>query len=249
MGIEDEDRKDSWVEDGESFVAKDAIGCARAVYAHILTAFPTDEEMWMHIADFEREHGTYESLRDHLQQAVSHCPKAEVLWLMGAKSAWLAGNVDAARAILSNAFEANPGSEEIWLAAMKLESENNEYDRARALLTKARENADTARVWMKSVRLEWVLDDLEAAKKLLKRALRRFPDYPKFYMMHGQILEQENDIQKAREIYVNGVKTVPLSVDLWLCAVTLELKESSLSFGRSFSTYSLQITSPVLVLS
>ena len=31
-----------------------------------------------------------ESLEALLQKAVAHCPKAEVLWLMGAKSKWLA---------------------------------------------------------------------------------------------------------------------------------------------------------------
>ena len=31
-----------------------------------------------------------ESLESLLQRAVAHCPKAEVLWLMGAKSKWLA---------------------------------------------------------------------------------------------------------------------------------------------------------------
>lgn len=73
-----------------------------------------------------------------MQRAVAHCPKSEVLWLMGAKSKWLAGDVPAARGILSLAFQANPNSEEIWLAAVKLESENNEYERARRLLAKAR---------------------------------------------------------------------------------------------------------------
>lgn len=31
-----------------------------------------------------------ESLESLLQNAVKHCPKAEVLWLMGAKSKWMA---------------------------------------------------------------------------------------------------------------------------------------------------------------
>lgn len=48
--------------------------------------------------------GTHESLNDHLVQAVKFCPRAEVLWLMGAKSQWLAGNVKGAREILSQAF-------------------------------------------------------------------------------------------------------------------------------------------------
>lgn len=37
-----------------------------------------------------RFHGYRESLEALLQRAVAHCPKAEVLWLMGAKSKWLA---------------------------------------------------------------------------------------------------------------------------------------------------------------
>ena len=114
-----------------------------------------------------------------LQKAVAHCPKAEVLWLMGAKSKWLAvsvlrsprprlrkslsfsqGDVPAARSILALAFRANPNSEEIWLAAVKLESENGEYERARRLLEKARASAGTARVMMKSAKLEWVLNNI-----------------------------------------------------------------------------------------
>ena len=54
-------------------------------------------------------------------------------------------------------LQANPNSEEIWLAAIKLESENNEFERARRLLAKARSSAPTARVYMKSAKLEWCL--------------------------------------------------------------------------------------------
>ena len=34
-----------------------------------------------------------ESLETLLQKAVTHCPKAEVLWLMGAKSKWMAVSI------------------------------------------------------------------------------------------------------------------------------------------------------------
>lgn len=71
------------------------------------------------------------------------------------------GDVPAARSILALAFQANPNSEEIWLAAVKLESENGEYERARRLLEKARGSAGTARVRMKSAKLEWVLNNID----------------------------------------------------------------------------------------
>lgn len=124
---------------------------------------------------------------------------------MGAKSKWLAGDVPAARGILSLAFQANPNSEEIWLAAVKLESENNEYERARRLLAKARGSAPTPRVMMKSAKLEWALNDLDAALSLLDEALKVFPDFPKLWMMVGQIYEQKKDVSRAFDAFNNGV--------------------------------------------
>ena len=64
---------------------------------------------------------------------------------------------------MSLAFKANPNSEEIWLAAVKLESENQEYARARKLLARARESAPTSRVFMKSTKLEWALNNIQVS--------------------------------------------------------------------------------------
>ena len=144
VSVEEEDRKNQWMEDANSAVANGAIGCARAVYAHALAAFNRDESIWRDAAFFEKENGTRESLEDHLYEAVKYCPSYEILWLMAAKSQWQAGEVDLARQTLSRAFTANPNSEEIWLAAIKLESQNNEFERAQRLLAEARKEADTA---------------------------------------------------------------------------------------------------------
>ena len=47
--------------------------------------------IWLQAAYFEKEHGTVESLDEHLRKAVKYCPQAEVLWLMGAKQQWVNG--------------------------------------------------------------------------------------------------------------------------------------------------------------
>ena len=70
--------------------AHDAIQCARAIYAHMLRVFPNKKNVWLRAAYFEKNQGTREQLESLLQKAVAHCPKAEVLWLMGAKSKWMA---------------------------------------------------------------------------------------------------------------------------------------------------------------
>lgn len=224
VGVEDEDRLETWLEDAESFVKNEAYNAARAVYAHCLTAFPSNEDLWEQVAFFEKEHGTRESLNAHLRKAVKYCPQAETLWLMAAKSAWLGGNVPEARTILSNAFTAIPNNEDIWLAAVKLESENNEHDRARKLLEKARREAGTARVWMKSARLEWVLGNLEEASRMLSEAVQLHPTAPKLWMMRGQICEEQDRVEEARQYYVQGVKNCPHSIPLWILSARLEVK-------------------------
>lgn len=108
IGIEEEDRKHTWMEDADSCVAHNALECARAIYAYALQVFPSKKSVWLRAAYFEKNHGTRESLEALLQRAVAHCPKAEVLWLMGAKSKWLAGDVPAARSILALAFRPTP---------------------------------------------------------------------------------------------------------------------------------------------
>ncbi len=41
MGVDEEERKATWLEDAESFTANAAIECARAVYEHLFAAMPS----------------------------------------------------------------------------------------------------------------------------------------------------------------------------------------------------------------
>ncbi|CAH1772919.1 unnamed protein product [Owenia fusiformis] len=233
VGVEEEDRKHTWMEDAEASASHGAYECARAIYAQALTVFASKKSIWLRAAYFEKNHGSRESLEALLQRAVAHCPKAEMLWLMGAKSKWLAGDVPAARSILALAFQANPNSEEIWLAAVKLESENNEFERARRLLQKARTSAPTARVFMKSVKLEWCLGDMKTAEDLLDDALNQYPDFAKLWMMRGQIAEEEDELDKAREVYNMGLKKCPRAIPLWILLSRLEERSGYLTKARS----------------
>ncbi len=74
-GVEDEDRKHTWLEDAEQFTQQGALECARAVYATALGVFPAKKSIWLRAAHLERQHGTRDSLEQLLQRAVSHCPQ------------------------------------------------------------------------------------------------------------------------------------------------------------------------------
>ena len=47
QGVEEEDRKDTWLEDAEHCVQQGALESARAIYAHSLSIFPSKKSIWI----------------------------------------------------------------------------------------------------------------------------------------------------------------------------------------------------------
>ncbi|KAM0333160.1 hypothetical protein ACHAQA_001820 [Verticillium albo-atrum] len=230
---EDDDRKDTWMDDARGSINRGMYETARAIYSYALRVFVNSRTLWMAAAELERNHGTKESLSQVLEKAVDACPKSEVLWMMLAKEKWQSGEVDDARRVLARAFNQNPDNEDIWLAAVKLEAENDQQERARKLLEDAREKAPTDRVWMKSVVFERVLGNTDAALDLVQQALQYFPSAAKLWMLKGQIYEDLDKLGQAREAYSTGVKAVPKSVQLWLLYSRLEERAGLIVKARS----------------
>ncbi|KAK2076843.1 hypothetical protein QBZ16_005070 [Prototheca wickerhamii] len=224
VGVEEADRKRTWVADAEEALRRGAVETARALYAAALAAYPGKKSIWRAAAELERAHGSPEAVDALLRRAVQYCPGAEVLWLMAAKERWRAGDVGGARAVLEEAFARNPDSEEIWLAAFKVEREAREVERARLILARAREHepASTARVWMKSAALEREAGDAAAERALLAEGLRRFPDSWKMHLMLGQEAERRGDAPAARAAYAAGTRLCPRVPTVWVAAARLE---------------------------
>ena len=88
---------------------------------------------------------------------------------------------------------------------------------------------------MKSVRLNWCLNDISDAKTLLDEALKSYGDFPKLWMMKGQILAQQgpSNFEAARDAYMEGIKRCPTSIPLWLLLVQLELEHGQLIKARA----------------
>ncbi|KAM3520688.1 hypothetical protein NHJ13051_006724 [Beauveria bassiana] len=219
---EDDDRKDTWMEDARGSINRGKYETARAIYAYALRVFVNSKTLWNAAADLERSHGTRDSLWQVLEKAVEACPKSEDLWMMLAKEKWQSGEVDGARLVLKRAFNQNPNNEDIWLSAVKLESESGNTEQARKLLAVAREQAPTDRVWTKSVVFERVQGDADTALDLTLQALQLFPAAAKLWMLKGQIYQDMGKVGLAREAYATGVKAVPRSVPLWLLYARLE---------------------------
>ena len=230
---EDDDRKDIWMDDAKSSIARGKFETARAIYAYALRVFVNKKSIWLAAADLERNHGTKEALSQLLEKAVEACPQSEVLWMQLAKEKWQAGEIDNARRVLGLAFKQNPNNEDIWLAAVKLEADNKQISQARQLLQTARQEAGTDRVWLKSVAFERQQGNDETALELVNEALQIYPKTAKLWMMKGQIYENANKLPQAREAYNTGTRACPKSVPLWLLASRLEEKAGAVVKARS----------------
>ncbi|WWD17460.1 hypothetical protein CI109_101901 [Kwoniella shandongensis] len=231
--VEEEDRKNTWIEDAERAGKGGFFEVARACYVVVLETFPTSPSVWRKAAEFEKVHGTPQAVQDILAKGVQHCPHAEVLWLMAAKEKWVGGDIPGARVILAEAFEKNEDSESIFLAAAKLASETGEMEAALQILEKARAQANTERIWMKSAVLQRQLGQLDEALKTLEQAITKFATFDKLHMIRGQIYESRKEVASARSAYAQGCKACSKSIPLWILSARLEEKAGVTIKARS----------------
>lgn len=91
LGVDEEDRRRTWMADAEEAARRGSIETARAIYNAAVASFPGKAHVWRAAAALEKQHGSREALDELLKRAVSYCPQADVLWLMAAKERWLAG--------------------------------------------------------------------------------------------------------------------------------------------------------------
>ena len=86
---------------------------------------------------------------------------------------------------------------------------------------------------MKSARLEWCLGNLTGALQTIQYGLGKFPEFPKFYLMKGQIELQQGHKQKAHNTYDLGIKRCPSCIPLWVSLATLEIIDDNITKARS----------------
>ncbi|KAL8823842.1 MAG: hypothetical protein Q9170_008306, partial [Blastenia crenularia] len=236
---EDDDRRKLFMEDAQASITKGRYGIARAIYAYILRIWPTYKSAWEASANLEKAHGKKEDLWNILEKAVEAVPKADDLWIQYANEKYQSGDVDGARIVLGKAFNqfssdksSKTSSENIYLEAINLEARNGQIEEARELLSKAREDADTDRVWIKSVAFARTHPSPTARKDnhasdptaldLVIQALNLFPQNWKLWAQKGQIYTSNHLIPQAREAYATGSRACPRAIPLWILLSQLE---------------------------
>ena len=78
---------------------------------------------------------------------------------------------------------------------------------------------------MKSAKLEWSLGELKTALSFLEEGIHKYPNFPKLYMMKGQIETVLEQYLVARETYNQGVCIIHDCGVLVTCRKMLKLSE------------------------
>lgn len=233
LNVDEDEWKDIWMDDADGAVDRSHPETARAIFAYALAELPTKKSIWRRAAEFEKSLDKRENFFEVLEKGVLACPHAEILWLMYAKEKWISGDLGAARDILARSFEYNPNSEDVWLAAVKLETENGESEKARQYLSRARREAGTERIYVRSVVFERQTGNLEEALKLADEALALFRTSEKLWIIKANLYELLKNTTLARETYSSVVKLCRSCVPLWIASARLEESDGKVIRARA----------------
>jgi pre-mRNA-processing factor 6 len=230
---EDDERRDTWLEDAKSISNRGRFETARAILGHTVSVFPYSTTVWHASADLEKHHGSTESLLSVLERAVNACPNSESLWLLYAREMWQSGDPEGARKILGRSFEQLPGNENLYTRAVDLEVDAGNYEQARSFLQAARESAATDRIFMKSAVLERQLGDFEGAIDICNQGLQNWPGSWKLHAIKGQIYEQLSKLKEAQEALSVGTRAAPKSPMLYILLSRIQEKQGAVVKARS----------------
>lgn len=230
---EDDERRDTWLEDAKSISSRGHFETARAILGHAVAIFPYSTTVWHASADLEKHHGTIESLISVLNKAVNACPKSESLWLMYAREMWQSGDPEGARKVLGRSFEQLPGNENLYTRAVDFEVDAGNFEQARQFLQVARESAATDRIFLKSAVLERQLENFETALDICNQGLQNWPGSWKLHAIKGQIYEQLSKLKEAQEALSIGTRAAPKSPTLFILLARIQEKQGAVVKARS----------------
>lgn len=242
IGIEEIDKKRTFVSDAEMMINNESFECARGIYSFILKLYPNDSEIWIKAIELEKKvnSSNEEEINGIIGNSLKNCSDSIEIWLNAVRYKYNKNNLNECRKLLEQAFEINKENEEfisnenLWFERIKLEWDNKEYDNARSLLKEARNKCiNSKRIWLKSCLLEWEVKNYDLEIQLLNEAIDRFPTFDKLYMMKGQYYEENDNYTEAINSYKKGRSRCMKSSYLWILCSKLEEKVFDIRKARS----------------
>jgi pre-mRNA-processing factor 6 len=213
------EKKTFWLEISEAAKEKACIHMTKEIYLTLLKYFPKDINVWIKLIEHEKKYGSLEEQIEIMKKSVENCAENQLFWLIYSKYKYQNESISAAKDVLNQALAIHSNKPDIILAMVKYEKIENNIEEAQKILKNARENYESSipKIWIESIQLERQLGNMEKAFEICEIAMKKFPDYPKFFMIGGQIKEFFGDINAAAKIYENGIEFNKKNCHLYIC--------------------------------
>ncbi|EGY13330.1 pre-mRNA-splicing factor prp1 [Verticillium dahliae VdLs.17] len=208
---EDDDRKDTWMDDARGSINRGMYETARAIYSYALRVFVNSRTLWMAAADLERNHGTRASLCQVLDKAVDACPKSESVVFER-----VLGHTDAALDLVQQALQYFPAAAKLWMLKGQIYEDLDKLGQAReAYSTGVKAVPASVPLWLLYARLEERAGLVVKARSVLDRARLAVPRSPALWCESVRVERRAGNVNQAKSLMAKALQEVPKSGLLW----------------------------------
>jgi pre-mRNA-processing factor 6 len=225
------EKKNFWIEIADGIKEKGCIHMTKEIYLILLNYFKNSFDIWIKLIELEKKYGTKEEQTYIMKKSVEDCADNHIFWVIYSDYKLKNESIFSAKEILKEALNIHKNNQEIILIIEKYEKMEGNFSVAQEMLKTARENIDssTNKIWIESIQLERQLGNNEKALHFCEMAMKKFSDFPKFFMIGGQIKEALGDNYSAGKIYERGIEINKKNPFLYICLAKLHYDNPGIS--------------------
>ncbi|KAH0933548.1 hypothetical protein HID58_010665 [Brassica napus] len=214
IGVDEEDRKRTWLADAEMSKKRGFIETARAIYEHSLTAcgvIPSSEEIWLAAFKLEYVNKEMERARMLLAKARERV-ESERVWMKSAIVERELGNVEEERRLLGEGLKQFPTFSKLWLMLVQLEERFNNLEHARKAYESGLKHCPNCiPLWLSYANLEKRVNELNKAREILITARKKNPYVAELWLAAVRVELRHDNRGEAENLMSKALQECPKS--------------------------------------
>ncbi|CAF1702603.1 hypothetical protein HID58_052988 [Brassica napus] len=214
IGVDEEDRKRTWLADAEMSKKRGFIETARAIYEHSLTAYaviPSSEEIWLAAFKLEYENKEMERARMLLAKARERV-ESERVWMKSAIVERELSHVEEERRLIDEGLKQFPTFFKFWLMLVQLEERFNNLEQAKKACESGLKHCPNCiPLWISYANLEERVNELNKAREILITARKKNPYVADLWLAAVRVELRHDNRGEAENLLSKALQECPKS--------------------------------------
>ncbi|CAM6093470.1 unnamed protein product [Calypogeia fissa] len=215
IGVEEEDRKRTWVADADETRKRGDVPSARVILKEANVAIPNSEEIWLAAFKLEFENHEPERARMLLGKARER-GGTERVWMKSAIVERELGNTQEEKVLLEEGLQRFPGFHKLWLMLGQLEDRLGNSEAARDVYEKALKHcSNSTPLWLCAASLEEKMGGLSKARAVLTKARLKNSQNPELWLAAIRAEARAGNKKESEVLMAKALQECPSSGRLW----------------------------------